>query len=121
MSRFWILWAVLAMTLLGIGNAWAQVQVRKPIDSVRDYNATFGGVEGTGTIGYTVLQRDNYDGGVISGGQGEGWGRHPAVDIPCPLDTPVKAIASGMVIWAGWRTGWGNHIIIRHGMSDING
>src|SRR3989339_205249 len=121
MSRFWIIWAVLAMTLLGIGNAWAQVQVRKPIDSVRDYNATFGGVEGTGTIGYTVLYRDNYDGGVISGGQGEGWGRHPAVDIPCPLDTPVKAIASGMVIWAGWRTGWGNHIIIRHGMSDING
>ncbi|MBI2780163.1 MAG: peptidoglycan DD-metalloendopeptidase family protein [Chloroflexi bacterium] len=40
---------------------------------------------------------------------------HRGVDIAAPAGTPVRAIAGGTVIWAGWSTtGGGNVVEIRH-------
>ncbi|MDQ7822857.1 MAG: M23 family metallopeptidase [Candidatus Eremiobacteraeota bacterium] len=43
-----------------------------------------------------------------------GSGSHPGVDIAVPVGTPVKAVAAGTVILAGWREGWGNLLVIAH-------
>lgn len=41
---------------------------------------------------------------------------HPAIDIGVPLNTPMVATHSGVVIFAGWRTdGYGNLVIIESG------
>jgi murein DD-endopeptidase MepM/ murein hydrolase activator NlpD len=40
---------------------------------------------------------------------------HPGVDIAAPMGTPVEATANGLVIQAGWETGYGNTILIDHG------
>ncbi|NDJ76784.1 MAG: peptidoglycan DD-metalloendopeptidase family protein [Chloroflexi bacterium] len=41
---------------------------------------------------------------------------HPAIDLGIPLNTPVVATHSGVVLFAGWRTdGYGNLIIIQNG------
>lgn len=40
---------------------------------------------------------------------------HRGIDIAAPAGTPVRAIAGGTVIWAGWSTtGGGNVVEIRH-------
>ena len=46
-----------------------------------------------------------YDGRLISNG----------VFIIAPLDSPVRAVAAGKVIFANWLRGYGNMIIISHG------
>jgi murein DD-endopeptidase MepM/ murein hydrolase activator NlpD len=45
------------------------------------------------------------------------WSGHHAIDIAAPYGTPVRAAASGTVVYAGWRsyTGGGNVIWIMHG------
>lgn len=89
----------------------------KPIANLRDYNGTYFGASGTGTIGYTTLYRDNQDGGSVSGCNGEGCGRHPGVDIPVISGTPVYASLGGTVVRSecngGAGTGWGNLIVVR--------
>lgn len=42
-------------------------------------------------------------------------GFHPGVDMPGPLQTPVKATAPGTVVFAGWRGIYGRVIEIDHG------
>lgn len=97
---------------------------QKPVD-VRDYDGLYAGVPGTGSVGYTTLFRDNEDGGVASGCNGEGCGRHPAVDIPVSWDTPVHAFADGVIatedlagsaqnLQGGYNSGWGGLVVIRH-------
>ena len=87
----------------------------KPIADLRDYNGTYYGASGTGTVGYTdgTLYRDNQDGGAASGCNGEGCGRHPGVDIPVPPGTPVFASLSGTVVRSECNAGWGGLIVIR--------
>lgn len=89
----------------------------KPIANLRDYNGTYFGASGTGTIGYTTLYRDNEDGGAVSGCNGEGCGRHPGVDIPVTSGTPVYASLAGTVVRSecngGAGTGWGGLIVVR--------
>ncbi len=41
--------------------------------------------------------------------------KHTGIDIPAPYGTPVKAAASGTVIYSGYLGSYGNAIIIRHG------
>jgi hypothetical protein len=91
----------------------------KPIADLRDYNGTYYGASGTGTIGYQggTLYRDNEDGGAASGCQGEGCGRHPGVDIPVGSGTAVFASLAGTVVRSecngGNGSGWGGLIVIR--------
>lgn len=55
-------------------------------------------------------------GGVLTSGYGYRWGRmHRGVDWACPTGTPVFAAASGVVIFSGWRTGYGWMVELDHG------
>ena len=87
----------------------------KPIADLRDYNGTYYGTPGTGTVDYMngTLYRDNQDGGATSGCQGEGCGSHPGVDIPVNSGTPVYASRGGTIVRSECNTsGWGGLIVI---------
>jgi len=44
------------------------------------------------------------------------WGRmHTGIDIGVSDGTPIQAVASGRVIYAGWMDGYGNLVFIDHG------
>lgn len=40
---------------------------------------------------------------------------HTGLDIGCPNRSPVKAADGGTVIYAGWKGGYGNTVMINHG------
>ena len=42
-------------------------------------------------------------------------GSHTGTDIACPQGTPIKAVASGTVTFAGWSGSYGNLIKVSHG------
>jgi len=42
------------------------------------------------------------------------WRPHHGTDFAAPIGTPVSAIGSGKVVFAGWKGGYGNCIDIRH-------
>ncbi|MCL1845181.1 MAG: peptidoglycan DD-metalloendopeptidase family protein [Defluviitaleaceae bacterium] len=46
---------------------------------------------------------------------GTGHEHHSGVDIPASWNTPIHAAGGGTVIFAGWRSGYGNTVIIDHG------
>ena len=53
----------------------------------------------------TGLRNDPFDGKLR---------HHNGLDIAAPTGTPVKAVAAGTVVFSGWRTGYGNTVIIDH-------
>jgi murein DD-endopeptidase MepM/ murein hydrolase activator NlpD len=54
--------------------------------------------------------------GPITSGFGWRWGRmHEGIDIGAACGTPIRAAASGTVVYAGWMDGYGNIVIVDHG------
>lgn len=54
--------------------------------------------------------------GPITSGFGMRWGRlHAGVDIGVGFGTPIRAAASGTVVYAGWLGGYGNLVVVDHG------
>ncbi len=51
------------------------------------------------------------------------WRPHHGIDYAAPYGTPVHAVASGRVISAGWRGGYGRAVVIKHrnGYSTLYG
>jgi murein DD-endopeptidase MepM/ murein hydrolase activator NlpD len=46
---------------------------------------------------------------------GPRWGRlHAGLDFPAPIDTPIRAVADGVVEQAGPASGYGNLVLVRH-------
>lgn len=91
----------------------------KPVD-VTDYNGTYTGAPGTGSVGYSTLWRDNYRGDEPGFCNGEGCGSHPGADIPVPSGTSVRAALSGTVVISRCRDdGWGG-LIVTQSISPYN-
>ncbi len=42
------------------------------------------------------------------------WRPHQAIDYAAPSGTPVSTVGDGTVIYAGWDSGYGNYVRIRH-------
>ncbi len=41
--------------------------------------------------------------------------RHPGIDIAAPAGTDIRAIAAGVVAWAGWKDNGGGYVVVlRH-------
>jgi murein DD-endopeptidase MepM/ murein hydrolase activator NlpD len=54
--------------------------------------------------------------GPVVSGFGMRWGRmHQGIDIGAGYGSPVRAVANGSVIHAGWMGGYGNLVVIDHG------
>jgi murein DD-endopeptidase MepM/ murein hydrolase activator NlpD len=43
------------------------------------------------------------------------WRAHKGIDYGAPTGTPIRAVGSGSVEFAGWQNGYGNAVEIRHG------
>lgn len=71
---------------------------------------------------YNLFERNDGDGGIVlfaplTGSLSEGYDadkRHFAVDIVTTVDSPIKSVADGTVIFAEWTADTGNVIIIEH-------
>jgi hypothetical protein len=42
------------------------------------------------------------------------WVAHKGIDLGAPIGTPVRATAEGVVDYAGWQSGYGNVVVVRH-------
>ncbi len=112
----WVFVAVMAVVFLYVGSASAFHINTKPISGLRDYNGTYTGTPGTGSINYVngTLWRDNQDGGAVSLCNGEGCGKHAGVDIPVASGTNVYSVSDGTVFYSACNgAGWGGLIIIQ--------
>ena len=44
---------------------------------------------------------------------------HEGIDVSAPMGSPIEAPAAGVVIEAGWETGYGNTVTIDHGYGIV--
>lgn len=80
---------------------------------IRAAAGSSGGSSGSGVSSSGLIWPVN---GVVTSGFGPRWGgMHEGIDIAAPCGTPIRAAASGSVIYAGWMDGYGNIIVIDHG------
>jgi murein DD-endopeptidase MepM/ murein hydrolase activator NlpD len=53
--------------------------------------------------------------GVLTSRFGRRWGKmHKGIDIAGPVGTPINSAADGVVVFAGWQSGYGNLVEIKH-------
>jgi murein DD-endopeptidase MepM/ murein hydrolase activator NlpD len=72
-----------------------------------------GGSSGSGVSSSGFIWPVN---GVLTSGFGWRWGRmHEGIDISAPAGTPIRAVAAGTIIFAGWMGGYGQITVIDHG------
>lgn len=45
---------------------------------------------------------------------GSGYEYHTGIDIEAPYGAPIYATANGLVVYAGWYSGYGNIVILKH-------
>lgn len=69
-----------------------------------------GGISGTLPIQGVItspagMRHDPFDGRLK---------HHNGLDIAAPTGTPVKPVAPGTVIFSGWKSGYGNTVILEH-------
>jgi murein DD-endopeptidase MepM/ murein hydrolase activator NlpD len=58
--------------------------------------------------------------GKLTSRFGRRWGRmHKGIDIAGPIGTPIIAAADGIVTVAGWKSGYGKLVELRHGDGTI--
>jgi len=63
-------------------------------------------IEGNSTLSSSYgLRRDPFTGRVH---------QHTGIDVAAAQGAPVAAMAAGSVVYAGWRPGYGNTVVIRH-------
>jgi len=72
-----------------------------------------GGSSGSGTSSSGFIWPVS---GVVTSGFGWRWGRmHEGIDISAGCGTPIRAVASGTIIFSGWMGGYGNLVVVDHG------
>ncbi len=49
------------------------------------------------------------------------WRPHLAIDYAAPTGTPISTIGDGTVLFAGWKSGYGNYIQVRHPNNYVTG
>ena len=49
--------------------------------------------------------------------------QHEGVDVAAPSGSPIAAFAAGSVVYSGWKSGYGNTVILRHpdGLESVYG
>ncbi len=98
---------------LQAASAQIAAQIRAAQAAASSGGGGGGGSSGSGTSSSGFVWPVN---GVVTSGFGWRWGRmHEGIDISAPAGTPIHAVASGTVIFAGWMGGYGNLVIVDHG------
>jgi murein DD-endopeptidase MepM/ murein hydrolase activator NlpD len=76
-------------------------------------SSSSGGSTGSGVSSSGFIWPVN---GVVTSGFGWRWGRmHEGIDISAPGGAPIRAVASGTIIYSGWMGGYGQLTVIDHG------
>jgi murein DD-endopeptidase MepM/ murein hydrolase activator NlpD len=94
-------------------SAALAAQIRAAQASASSGGGVGGGSSGSGQSSSGFIWPVN---GVVTSGFGWRWGRmHEGIDISAPCGTPIRAAASGSVIYSGYMGGYGNILVIDHG------
>ena len=94
-------------------SAALAAQIRAAQASASSGGGGGGGSSGSGLSSSGFIWPVN---GVVTSGFGWRWGRmHEGIDISAPCGTPIRAAASGSVIYSGYMGGYGNILVIDHG------
>jgi murein DD-endopeptidase MepM/ murein hydrolase activator NlpD len=94
-------------SLVALGKQESQLEGLLNAASAQ-YASTIGAIGPVGSFG---LQWPIH--GIVT--QEFGHNGHPGIDIAAAYGTPIAASGSGVVIYAGWESGYGNYTCIAHG------
>lgn len=88
------------------------IPVAGPVHAKNDRDSKAAGV----TASFTSLPTQNYRLSAQYNQRGRMWssGRHTGLDFSARRGTPVRSVAAGKVIRAGWAGPYGNRVVVRH-------